>query len=99
MEASRQDSSQSPIEASIDYLVECGWTREQARHLCAAIRSDKSPEHLWEIAPLWIEHCGESMRYVQSILSAVAAGMVSVTRDDDGQWLFALDAGKTLEKS
>ena len=30
----------NPIEQSIDYLVECGWDKEQARNLVAAITDE-----------------------------------------------------------
>ena len=91
----------NPIEGSIDYLVECGWTREQAINLCRAIKSDKSAEHLWEVAPQWIEHCGESMKYVHSMLGVVAMGVVDVSQSDDGEWMFKLndngiEAGKQM---
>ena len=36
----------NPITESIDYLVECGWEREQSVNLVAAIR-DESEERLW----------------------------------------------------
>lgn len=80
-----------PIQGSIDYLVECGWSKEQAKNLCRAIKSDKSAEHLWEVAPKWIEHCGESMKYVHAMLGVVATGVVDVHLSDDGEWLFSLN--------
>lgn len=84
-------SEQNPITGSIDYLVECGWTREQATNLCRAIKSEQSPEHLWQIAPKWIEHCGESMQYVQNMLGVVALGLVNVMQGENGEWLFSLN--------
>lgn len=81
----------NPIKESIKWLVECGWTEDEARNLCAAIKSDVSGEHLWEIAPKWIEHCGESMKYVKTMLGTVATGLVNVTQGEDGEWLFSLN--------
>jgi hypothetical protein len=80
----------NPISESIDYLVECGWDREQAVNLVAAI-TDESGERLWEVAPKWIEHCAEKMRYVHGMLGTVATGLVSVEMGKDGEWLFKLN--------
>lgn len=93
----------NPIEASIEYLIESGWEREQAVNLCRAIKAD-SPEKLWGLAPQWIEHCGESMRYVRDMLGVVAHGLVDVTRAEDGEWLFQLnergiEAGTAIAKA
>jgi hypothetical protein len=81
----------NPIAESIDYLVECGWEREQARNLVAAI-TDDSGERLWEAAPKWIEHCGDSMRYVNDMLGSVAVGLIEVRLGEDNKtWLFKLN--------
>ena len=80
-----------PLAESIDYLVECGWYREQAVNLVAAIR-DKSGERLWEVAPKWIEHCADSMRYVNDMLGSVALGLIEVRLGEDNEtWLFKLN--------
>lgn len=100
MNASNEKSSKpfekqgtiDPIKHSITYLVDCGWSEEQAKNLIRAVKSDKSGEHLWEIAPQWIEHCGESMRYLKGVLESVALGLVDVRMDDEGEWLFSLNA-------
>lgn len=81
---------ENPITASIDYLVECGWTTEQARNLISAV-NDSSADRLWEIAPRWIEHCGECMKYVNGMLGTVALGLVKVNANDEGEWLFSLN--------
>ena len=81
---------QNPIEASIKYLVDCGWTEDQAKNLIRAIH-DKSGERLWEMAPKWIEHCGECMKYVNGMLGTVALGLVKVSRGEDNDWLFSLN--------
>lgn len=81
---------ENPIEASIEYLVDCGWTEDQAEHLIRAIH-DKSGERLWEVAPKWIEHCGECMKYVNGMLGTVALGLVKVSRGEEGDWLFSLN--------
>lgn len=81
---------QNPIEASIEYLVDCGWTEDQAENLIRAIH-DKSGERLWEMAPKWIEHCGECMKYVNGMLGTVALGLVKVSRGEEGDWLFSLN--------
>jgi predicted transcriptional regulator with HTH domain len=83
-------TEQNPIQASIDYLIECGWTKEQATNLCKAIHSDESGEHLWSIAPDWIQHCGECKKFVDGFLGTVATGLVQVTKRDD-TWLFSLN--------
>ena len=80
----------NPIEASIEYLVDCGWTEDQAKNLIRAIH-DKSGERLWEMAPKWIEHCGECMKYVNGMLGTVALGLVKVSRGEDNDWLFSLN--------
>jgi len=95
-------TDKNPITQSIDWLVECGWDRKQATNLAAAIEADTA-EKLWEVAPAWLDHCGESMRYVQGVLGSVALGLVSVTKGEDGEWLFALNSiglgvGKELSK-
>lgn len=82
--------SENPITSSVNYLVECGWTKEQATNLCKAITSKESAEHLWEIAPQWIEHCGNCMKYVDGLLGTVATGLVTVTKGQDS-WMFSLN--------
>jgi hypothetical protein len=81
---------ENPIKASIEYLMDCGWKEDQAKNLIRAVH-DKSGERLWEVAPLWIEHCGECMKYVNHMLGTVALGLVKVRRSDEGEWLFALN--------
>lgn len=91
-------TQENPITQSIDWLVSCGWTKEQATNLASAIKAD-TPEKLWEVAPLWLEHCGESMRYVNDMLGSVAMGLINVTQGEDGEWRFALnDAGMGVGK-
>lgn len=90
---------ENPITASIDYLVECGWTKDEATNLCRSVTSKVSGEHLWEIAPLWIQHCGECKRYVDGLLKTVATGLVTVTQGDEKEWLFSLnDKGMEVGK-
>lgn len=86
---------ENPITESINYLVECGWSEDQAKNLIRAIH-DKSGERLWEVAPKWIEHCGECMKYVNGMLGTVALGLVKVSRGEDNDWLFSL-SDKGLE--
>jgi hypothetical protein len=89
---------ENPITESITYLVDCGWSKDEAVNLVRAIHS-KDPEKLWEAAPLWIEHCGECMKYVKMMLGTVATGLVSVSRADDGEWHFSLtDKGLAIGK-
>lgn len=83
-------TKENPITQSIDWLVECGWDKEQATNLAAAIKAD-TPEKLWEVAPLWLEHCGDSMKYVNDMLGSVAMGLIEVTQGADGEWLFKLN--------
>lgn len=93
-----------PIKQSVAYLVECGWSEDQAKNLIRAVKSDKSAEHLWEIAPQWIEHCGERMHYVKGVLESVAMGLVDVRIDENGEWEFSLndhgvEVGKKLKEN
>ena len=89
---------ENPIEASIDYLIDCGWTEKEAKNLLRAVH-DKDGERLWEVAPQWIEHCGECMKYVKGMLGTVATGLVKVRKSDEGEWLFSLnDKGMELGK-
>lgn len=81
---------ENPITESIKYLVDCGWSEDEAKNLIRAIR-DKSGERLWEVAPLWIQHCGECKKYVDGLLGTVATGLVSVTRGEEGGWLYNLN--------
>jgi hypothetical protein len=81
----------NPIQESIKYLIECGWSEDQAKNLMKAIH-DKSGERLWEVAPLWIQHCGECKQYVDGLLGTVALGLVKVSRnEDDAGWNFGLN--------
>ncbi len=83
--------NENPIQKSVEYLVDCGWTEDQAKHLIRAIH-DKSGERLWEMAPLWIEHCGQCKKYVDSMLGTVALGLVKVSRsEEEPTWLFSLN--------
>ena len=86
---------ENPLTESINYLVECGWSEDQAKNLIRAIH-DKSGERLWEVAPKWIEHCGECMKYVNGMLGTVALGLVKVSRGEDNDWLFSM-SDKGLE--
>jgi len=81
---------EDPIKASIAYLVDCGWTKDQAKNLIRAIH-DESAERLWEIAPEWIEHCGECMKYVSGFLGTVALGLVNVKKGEESGWLVGLN--------
>jgi hypothetical protein len=79
----------NPIEASRDWLVECGYTAEEAANLIRALKH-RSKERLWELAPRWIEHLGQHRKYT-TLLECVATGIVEVTQDsEDEGWLFAL---------
>lgn len=84
------NQTDNPVAQSIAHLHECGWTKEQAEHLVGAVQAD-SAEQLWTIAPKWIEHCSESIRYVRDMLGLVAMGLMTVTMGDDGQWRFQLN--------
>lgn len=85
-----------PIKSSIKYLVDSGWTEDQAKNLIRAVR-DKDAKRLWEIAPLWIQHCGENKFYVHGMLESVAMGLITVTKGEDDEWCFSLnDEGKSV---
>jgi hypothetical protein len=95
-------TQENPITKSIEYLIECGWKKEQAINLIKAI-TDSNPDRLWEAAPQWIEHCGESMKYVHAMLGNVAMGLINVRMGENGEWLFALNetglnVGKQLKE-
>ncbi len=82
---------ENPIQASIEYLIDCGWKEDEAKNLLRAIH-DKDGERLWEVAPLWIEHCGQCKKYVDSMLGTVALGLVKVSRsEEEPTWLFSLN--------
>ena len=83
-------TNEDPVAQSIDWLVKCGWEKKEAINLAAAIKAD-TPEKLWKIGPLWLEHCGESMRYVNDMLGSVAMGLMNVTQGENGEWMFALN--------
>ena len=63
---------------------------------CADCELDEAdtPEQLWEIAPKWIEHCGEAKRYMTAILELVAMGLLTVTANDEGEWMMSLSSAK-----
>jgi hypothetical protein len=89
---------ENPIESSIKYLVDSGWTEDQAKNLIRALK-DKDPERLWELAPKWIQHCGETKFYVHGMLESVAMGLIDVTKGEKDDWLFALnDEGLNVGK-
>lgn len=78
-----------PITASIEWLVACGWTKEQSTALCRAIRSDKSAQHLWQIAPQWLEFAGDAKKLIL-LIDLVAQGLANVTQDDSGEWVYSI---------
>ena len=93
-------TEQNPIEASKDWLIECGYTEAEAKNLLRAIHHE-NPEKLWEIAPKWIEHVGEHKKYQVGLLDLVAQGLITVTADEQGEWLFdlntnGLEAGRQM---
>ena len=82
--------SENPIEASKEWLIECGYTEAEAKNLLRALRHE-NPEKLWEIAPKWIEHVGEHKKYQVGLIDLVAQGLISVTAGEQGEWLFELN--------
>lgn len=87
---------ENPIQSSIEYLIESGWTEEEAKNLLRAIH-DKSADRLAEIAPKWVQHCGETKFYVVGMLDSIAMGLVNVSMNEDGEWMFALnDTGRSV---
>lgn len=82
-------SGQNPIDASVEWLVGCGYTHDQAQNLVRAIK-DKSKDRLLELAPKWIEHVGEHKKY-QELLDTIALGIIDVTADENGKWCMALN--------
>lgn len=81
---------ENPIEASKNWLVECGYTESEAKNLLRALRHE-NPETLWELAPKWIEHVGEHKKYQAGLLDLVAQGFITVTANENGEWLFELN--------
>jgi hypothetical protein len=96
------EQTNNPIEKSIEMLTEAGWSREEATNLMRAIKSEKSGEHLFfDVAPAWVNHCYETKNYVTNMLGLVALGLIDVSLDDNGDWLFKLNengikAGKMM---
>ena len=89
----------NPIEASKAWLMECGYTEPEAVNLISALK-DESKERLWELAPKWIEHVGEHKKYQHLMLDLVAQGIISVSADENGEWMFSLnDEGLALGQS
>ena len=79
----------NPVSESIEYLVNCGWKKEEASNLIRAIYH-KDADKLWETAPKWIEEVGKAKEQM-ALYETVAMGLVNVTRaDDDSDWMYAL---------
>ena len=96
-------TKENPVEASIKWLIECGYTETEAENLVTAIQ-DASKEMLWELAPKWVQHVGDHKRYQTCMLDLVAKGIIKVTANADGEWLFQLnddgiDVAKQLSES
>ena len=83
-------TDKNPITQSIDWLVECGWSKAQATNLAGAIKAD-TPEKLWEVAPLWLEFFFFKQKTAYEMLGSVAMGLIEVTQGEDGEWLFKLN--------
>lgn len=73
----------NPIQASIEWLVEHGFTDSEAKNLCAAIRAD-TPEELLQNAGAWLEWCGKIKREHDCIVMLAASGMIRVSFGDGG---------------
>lgn len=87
---------ENPIDASIDYLIESGWTKDEAKKLLGALFSNDAQD-LWEFAPDWIELVGEAKRQM-ALFEVVARGLANVTRRD-GEWVYAIsEAGRKVGK-
>ena len=84
-----------PIKASHRYLVDCGWTNDQARNLMSSLSAD-SAEQLWELAPQWIEYCGEAKK-MMALLESVALGPLIRVSHNGEEWCYALRDGVTVE--
>lgn len=82
-----EHDDENPVKQSFKWLVECGWTEQQARHLIEALRCD-TPEKLGEIAGPWLQMCGDAKRHM-TILECVAMGVVRVDQED-GEWVYSL---------
>jgi hypothetical protein len=85
----------NPIEESRKYLVECGWTEEQAKNLMMSLSSE-SAEHLWEIAPKWIEYCGEAKKLITLLETVALAPLIRVSHNGK-DWNYALRDGVELK--
>jgi len=82
---------QDPIKASKAWIVDQGWAEEEADNLMGALEAD-SGERLWELMPKWFTHVGEVRKYM-TMLELIAMGIVTVTADADGEWLYSLKDG------
>ena len=76
-------TNDNPITAAIKYLESNGFTPDEARNLCAAIRSE-SAETLWKNAPIWIEWCVKTKSDYECIVSLAAQGVIIVELGPNG---------------
>lgn len=81
---------ENPVQEAIKWLQNCGWTLEESENIVRSVK-DKDAERLFDIAPMWIEHCGNAKQYVEGLLGTVALGLVAVKRSDEGLWVFELN--------
>lgn len=85
----------NPIEWSKKYLVDHGFTPDEAKNLLQAI-TDKSPERLFtESAPKWIEWCAKRKLEYDTVIMGAAQGFITVSYDEDGEMLVGLDTRET----
>lgn len=89
-------SNEDPIKASIAYLEETGWTKEQAKNLLSSLTADTA-EGLWELAPQWVEYCGNAKK-ILALLESVALGPLVRVGHDGTDWTYALRDGVRIER-
>lgn len=67
----------NPIKESIKWLKEFGFTEEEAKNICSAIRADNA-EKLWRDAPEWIEWCAKIKHDYETVVKMAAMGIITV---------------------
>jgi hypothetical protein len=79
---------ENPIKESINYLVNAGWSKEEAKNLIKALYHEDA-KTLWDFAPEWIELVADAKKNL-AMYDLVAKGIVNVTKHDNA-WFYQLN--------
>lgn len=79
---------ENPISASIDHLVNAGWSKDEAQNLIAGLYHEDA-KTLWDFAPEWIELVADAKKNL-AMYELVAKGIVNVTKRDNA-WFYQLN--------